>query len=86
MGFSSIDLTGSDGANDLNATVRKQLRRKVREDQIIRELVVEADQDHGDHNTHGCVNVALVLTEGGLAARLTATDGFTEMVHRRLRG
>lgn len=88
MGFSSIDIVGSDAASDLNATVRKQFRKKVPLDQIVRELVVEVDQDHGDHNTHGCINVALVLTDGGAAAKLAATDGFVELVmhtYRRLR-
>lgn len=63
MGYMDISIVGSDTAADLNAKI-KQLVKNKQFGKIVTELLKELPQDHGCFNTHGCVNVALVLTKG----------------------
>ena len=61
MGYMDISVCGSDCASDLNHEIRELLPDRP---QIVQTLLDELCIDHGSWNTHGCVNVALALTEG----------------------
>lgn len=62
MGYMEISISGSDAAADLNAEVEKQLDA-INLKAALGLLYAEIETNHGPWNTHGCMNVAMVLTE-----------------------
>lgn len=63
MGYFDISIDGSDTAFDLAANVKEAKDKKT----AIELLAEELKSDNGPYNTPGCVNVALILTDGDFA-------------------
>lgn len=61
MGYMDISICGSDRASDLNETIKRCSGGKF---VAIAILQKELKEVYNCYNTQGCVNVALVLTEG----------------------